>query len=208
MPTGIYERTKTYRKTMSKAMRGNANLFGHHHSAETKEKMKKARTGKTYEQIYGIEKATEVRANMSKALKGRTFEDIFGKEQAERLRKNHSVKMKGLISWNKGLTADTDCRVSGKENHYNWKGGISFEPYPLGWTKTFKEQIRFRDRYTCQICGCSEVENSKRLCVHHIDYNKSNLSVDNLISLCRSCHIKTNYKREYWQEYFTKEATS
>jgi len=87
------------------------------------------------------------------------------------------------------------------EFNSNWKGGISFEPYPLGWNKTYKEQIRFRDGYKCQICGKPEIENIRKLDVHHIDYNKKNLDLNNLISLCISCHIKTNYNRNYWEEY-------
>ena len=87
-------------------------------------------------------------------------------------------------------------------NNWNWQNGKSFEPYPLGWTKTFKEQIRYRDHYRCQLCGVSEVECCKRLSVHHIDYDKNNLSTENLVSLCNGCHSKTNYHRKYWQEYF------
>lgn len=94
------------------------------------------------------------------------------------------------------------------ENHPRWLGGVSFAPYPLGWTKTFKEQIRFRDGYKCQLCGCSELENGRRLDVHHIDYDKDNLAPDNLTSLCKSCHMKTNtgaIKRFYWTEYFNNK---
>lgn len=89
-----------------------------------------------------------------------------------------------------------------KEKHPNWRGGSSFEPYPLGWTNTFKEQIRYRDGYRCQLCGCSELENSRKLDIHHIDYNKENLEIDNLITVCRSCHGKTNINRKYWEAYF------
>lgn len=81
----------------------------------------------------------------------------------------------------------------------NWKGGLSFEPYPLGWNKTFKEQIRQRDGRKCKICGIPEIECKRKLNVHHIDYNKNNLSPDNLISLCGSCHTKTNGNRAYFQ---------
>lgn len=88
------------------------------------------------------------------------------------------------------------------QNNPNWKGGISFVPYPLGWNHTFKEQIRYRDGYKCQICGMPEIENGRKLSVHHKDYNKDNINEKNLISLCIKCHIKTNYKREYWLEYF------
>lgn len=105
---------------------------------------------------------------------------------------------KGNIPWDKGIKRP---EVSGK-NHWNWKNGKSFEPYPLGWNKTYKEQIRYRDGYKCQICGIPETECLRKLCVHHIDYNKKNIHPDNLISLCIFCHIKTNCNREYWKEYF------
>lgn len=99
------------------------------------------------------------------------------------------------------------CCAKGQlgENGSNWKGGKSFEPYPLGWSKTFKEQIRFRDGYKCQLCGCSEVENGRKLDVHHKDYNKINIMENNLISLCTSCHCKTGYNREYWIKYFEQD---
>jgi DNA-directed RNA polymerase subunit RPC12/RpoP len=92
-------------------------------------------------------------------------------------------------------------------NHPAWQGGKSFEPYPLGWTRTFKEQIRYRDGYKCQECGCHEVDCNSKLDVHHIDYNKENLNPKNLISLCKKCHTKTNFNRDYWFEYFKKSNT-
>ena len=81
-------------------------------------------------------------------------------------------------------------------------GGISFEPYPLGWTKTYREQIRFRDDYKCQLCGCSEIENIRKLCIHHKDYDKNNINSENLIALCMSCHSKTNFNKVSWIEKF------
>ena len=85
-----------------------------------------------------------------------------------------------------------------------WKGGVSFEPYPLGWDKTHREQIRYRDKYTCQLCGIPEVECIRKLHVHHIDYNKKNIIPENLISLCNACHSKTNHNRDYWIKHFTE----
>lgn len=82
------------------------------------------------------------------------------------------------------------------EKHWNWRGGASLEPYPVGWTKTYKRRILERDNYKCQIC------HKKGKTVHHIDYNKKNLNVRNLITLCHSCHSRTNYDRDYWQRYF------
>jgi len=105
------------------------------------------------------------------------------------------------------------CSVPCAREHYrgeifwNWKGGISKLPYPFDFNESLKEKIRNRDNRTCQICGKIEEENSRKLDVHHIDFNKENLELDNLISLCLSCHMRTNYNREYWIEYFKEKVT-
>ena len=91
------------------------------------------------------------------------------------------------------------------ENSTNWKGGLSFEPYPPEFNERLKEKIRTRDNRTCQLCGMTEKENGKKLDVHHIDYNKDNCQSHNLISLCHYCHIKTNFNRDQWITFFTKE---
>lgn len=95
---------------------------------------------------------------------------------------------KGLNTW------------SGGEKSHFWKGGKSFEVYPIDWTKTLRKSIRERDKYTCQLC--SEQQTDEAFIVHHIDYNKLNCSPDNLITLCRKCHAKTNQNRDYWIKYF------
>lgn len=43
--------------------------------------------------------------------------------------------------------------------------------------------------------------------IHHIDYNKMNSSIANLVSLCHSCHSKTNFNRERWLDYFKDRFT-
>lgn len=88
------------------------------------------------------------------------------------------------------------------EKNWNWKGGISDYPYPEDWTKVLKRSIRERDKYVCQLCN--KLQEDRLHAVHHIDYNKNNCNPNNLITLCGSCHIKTNYNREYWIEYFNE----
>jgi 5-methylcytosine-specific restriction endonuclease McrA len=89
-----------------------------------------------------------------------------------------------------------------KENHYNWQGGISKEPYSQDWDRELREIIKERDGYICQVCLKPEIEFDRKLTVHHIDYDKKNCKEENLISLCTSCHTKTNYNREQWQLVF------
>jgi len=87
-------------------------------------------------------------------------------------------------------------------NHPFWTGGESNFPYSIEFNNQLKELIRNRDGYQCQSCGVPECELDRKLDVHHIDYNKENCLPTNLISLCRSCNVKANTNREYWQNCF------
>jgi len=106
---------------------------------------------------------------------------------------------------NKKWHAKNPGMYSGKNNP-NYNPNKHFRPYPLGWTKTFREQIRFRDNYKCQNCGKPEIECKHKLHIHHIDYDKDNLELTNLISICNSCHAKTAsvsiHKRVFWIKYY------
>jgi 5-methylcytosine-specific restriction endonuclease McrA len=85
-------------------------------------------------------------------------------------------------------------------NNPNWKGGKSFEPYPITWNFKLREMIRDRDGRKCQICGAEE--NGERLAVHHVDYSKRNIDPENLMALCHNCHCKTNSDRDQWINFF------
>ena len=90
------------------------------------------------------------------------------------------------------------------ENHPRWKDGISFEPYPPTFNSQLKERVRVRDNFICQKCGIPELEYMRKLDVHHIDYDKKNCEMDNLISLCGRCNATVNSNREYWTNYFNR----
>lgn len=86
-------------------------------------------------------------------------------------------------------------KISGENNH-NWNGGSSSKPYTHIFIHKLREKIRIRDNLECQICNLSQEENlrkyRKKLNVHHIDGNKTNDKLDNLISLCNKCHSKVH----------------
>ena len=88
-------------------------------------------------------------------------------------------------------------RISMIGNKFSFLNGKSKEPYPNHWTETFKKSIRERDNYKCRIC------NSFGKYIHHIDYDKINCNPKNLLTLCHSCHSKTNSNREFWKGYFS-----
>lgn len=155
------------------------------------------------------------------AHKGKTLSTNQIKDLSERMKGN--THRKGKPPWNKGipLSDETKLKISsalkGKqswlgrehteetikkmsmENHHNWKGGISFEPYCNKFNDKLKETIRNRDDRTCQLCGCDESEYKHS--VHHIHYDKENCEPD-LITLCRACNAKVNFNRDYWEGFF------
>jgi len=87
------------------------------------------------------------------------------------------------------------------EKSSGWKGGITEIKYCEKFNEILKEKIRDRDGRVCQECGKIELENGRKLDVHHIHYDKPNCDPD-LIALCISCNVKSNYNRDYWEEYF------
>ena len=91
------------------------------------------------------------------------------------------------------------------ENNQCWRGGKSREPYNWDFSPELKEKIRKRDNYICRMLGCNAIQSNKKFPIHHIDYNKQNNEPENLITLCHSCHSKTNHNRDYWQYYFTNK---
>jgi 5-methylcytosine-specific restriction endonuclease McrA len=171
---------------------------------ETREKLKHIRLGKTYEEIYGKEKAARIINKKSISQKGKRCLEITkqklreinkGKKQPLevrlRMRMSHLGKKHSAI-WTK-RAADSH---RGEKSHW-WKGGISFGSYSKDWTKELRALVKNRDGFICYLCN-NHYLNEQQLSVHHIDYNKLNSEFRNLVTLCKSCHAKTNSNRDYY----------
>ncbi len=111
-------------------------------------------------------------------------------------------------SWNKGLNKFSNGgvrKISNKKmgsKNPMWNGGSSFEPYDKGFNGKFKREIRERDNQSCMLCGIKRENLKKELDVHHINYDKKLTIPPNCISLCISCHLKTNVNRKHWIRFF------
>ena len=136
-------------------------------------------------------KGRKVSDKHKKILSELRKKDFKNKEYVLNIR--NSLKFKEWVDYMK--------QRSPKE-HPNWKGGISFEPYDKLFNEQFKESIRERDNNVCMLCGISKDKLKRKLDIHHINYNKLNSSRENCVSLCLSCHMKTNFKREFWICFF------
>jgi len=194
-------------------------LKGRKKSPEHIAKLVAANTGKTYEEKYGEEKAKILKKKHSEMMKKVNPMDDLKNRKKVSVALKEGYKNKTLCcGFKKGdiKTEETRRKLSvavkkayaeGRLNHKlehspQWLGGKSFEDYGLEFNKELKREIIKRDKGICQICNCPG--GKKRMCVHHIDYNKKNNLDSNLILLCERCHGMTNYNRDKWIIFFTK----
>lgn len=137
---------------------------GFKHSEETKEKIRKSKTG--------IPVHTEKhKRELSESMKGEKH-FLFGKHRSEETKEKLRIAKSGSNSslWRGGITNKNRKRFA----NYKWRD--------------LAQKIRIRDRFVCQQCG-----KYPSLDVHHKtpyrlthDDNKNNL-----VTLCRSCHMQT-----------------
>jgi len=110
---------------------------------------------------------------------------MFGKHHLEETKRKISESEKGkIISLKQRILHSTLWSLN---KNPKWNNGSSFQKYPKKFTE-IKSKIRERDKKLCRFCGKTEIQNGKQLDVHHIDYNKTNNNINNLISLCMKCH--------------------
>lgn len=88
------------------------------------------------------------------------------------------------------LAQSPHYRYCGKCRSFYTKGN----DYPKLYYKNRK--IAFdRDEMMCQCCGCKEDGlHTNSLLVHHIDTDRGNNSLSNLITMCQQCHLSLHQK--------------
>ena len=79
------------------------------------------------------------------------------------------------------------------DGHPNWKGG-RFSSY--------REKLIKNDKnFKCFLCREDEL---RMLAVHHIDKNRLNNSLENLIWLCHNCHFLVHHYKKEQEKLFNK----
>ncbi|MFV9677713.1 MAG: NUMOD3 domain-containing DNA-binding protein [Methanosarcinales archaeon] len=141
----------------------------------------------------GIPRTEETCKKISDAQKGKKLsEETRGKmSEAKKGKKRSEEFCKKLGDSRRG------------EKNAQWKGGVSFGKYCHKFNFKFKEDIRNKYDRKCLLCGKTELENGKRLSVHHVNLNK-NCGCDTDITcqyapLCVSCHSKGHASKGNWE---------
>lgn len=177
-------------------------------SKEHKKKLSKSHKGKILSE--------ETKKKMSESHKGKSFSEEHrkkiselhkGKKHSEETKKKISKSKKGQIPWMKGKIQSEESRIKQScsmqdINRKEWNGFFIHGIYCDVWSdKEYKESIKERDNYQCQNnIDCKK--NSKRLGLHHIDYDKKNCKPENIITVCTSCNTRANFNKEYWKEFY------
>ena len=160
-------------------------MFGKHHTKESNQKNRDAHLGKHFTEEH------KQHISDNNGMKG----------------KHHTEKAKLLISEANSGEKNPNYGVHrcGKDAP-GWLGGISYLPYCEKFDNNLKERVRDFFGRCCYVCGKNEIENGRKLDVHHVNYNKMVCCNDIkplFVPLCKSCHSKTLKDREYWEEFFT-----
>ena len=71
--------------------------------------------------------------------------------------------------------------------HHNWKGG----KYIIHKSLLLENDIKA----VCKLCKSKD---ERVLAVHHLDKNRKNNNVKNLVFLCQNCHHLVHYHNEKW----------
>lgn len=142
--------------------------------------------------FYGKKHSKEVlRKRSEKVISNGTFKKVNNPFY----RKHHTIENKEIMKFKKlGEYVGS--------NNPNWLGGKSFEPYTMEFNNKLRRIIRKRDNYVCVLCGKHQEKCKKSLDIHHINYDKKLSILQNCISLCTSCHMKTNFNRKHWTKFF------
>jgi hypothetical protein len=195
-------------------IKGHKTNVGSKKSLETRKKISIAHIGMKFSKKSKRKMSKSMRKTKCHAGKRNGMFGVhrFGKEapgyiNGITIKKHHCIDCGIEISLTgfKGTKRCNKCHGKAHRgiNNTNFIDGRSHLDYPIEFNNDLKLKIRKRDSFKCLICGKSEEENRTKLSVHHIDYNKKNNKDKNLMCLCKSCHVNTNFNRDYWYAYCT-----
>lgn len=180
-------------------------------SKKTKEAMNKPeikdkfRGKRNQETKKNISRATKIAMNRPEIKKkiSRASKKMWNKPGFKQKWSNSESVLKSRNKeWKQKISISRSGKYTESDNH-NWNGGVSNRGYCNVWTDSeYYLFIMERDNWKCQNPYCWRT--SKNMSRHHIDYNKENCDISNIILLCISCNSRANYNKKYWRRFYKR----
>lgn len=127
-------------------------------------------------------------------FKGKTHTDEWKKQRSDAMKTNNPMKNPEVAKKVSETRIKLEIGVGPKNP--NWVGGNRCYRGP-GYNRQ-RSIAMSRDNYQCQECGIKQNDIDRQLDVHHIIPFKDGGTnrLDNLVTVCRSCHNKIEPKEE------------
>jgi len=143
---------------------------------------------------------------MSKAHEGKKQPNISKSLKGRKITWGHKISLsnRGKIGWLRGKRGwkNKGSFKFGKL-HPMWKGGISSENMKIRHGleyEIWRNKVYRKDYWTCRLCGYK----GQKIVAHHLklfsEFPELRFSIDNGITLCRSCHAKVHKNKAYLKE--------
>jgi hypothetical protein len=193
---GVQSHSDATKKKMSEGRQGAGNhRFGTHQSEESKRKNSDSNK-KTHS-------VPEVRKKNSENIRKKYLDP----EYVKNVKRGRINRSKNKLWHDKIVERNKTKQIEFLLGGF-WYGNVRYPDVPKYCEKFnvgFKERVRAYWNYQCFECG--ELQNGAKHCVHHVHYDKKmccNGSPQDVIPLCKQCHTKTNYNRDFWEDHFTE----
>lgn len=102
---------------------------------------------------------------------------------------NMAVKKRKIPTTEIGVGSGNSSKNKSHYNHPSFKTGI--QAYRNIYKDAYIIPRKDGKKMVCELCG-----SDKYLCIHHLDHNRENNSIENLQCLCKKCHQKHHIKRD------------
>lgn len=102
---------------------------------------------------------------------------------------NMAVKKRKIPTTEIGVGSGNSSKNKSHYNHPSFKTGI--QAYRNIYKDAYIVPRKDGKKMVCALCG-----SDKYLCIHHLDHNRENNSIENLQCLCKKCHQKHHIKRD------------
>jgi len=146
----------------------------------------------------GKKRNVEAKTNMSVSARNRVVNYWTGRKRSANTKDKISRSLSGRFS-------GPNNPMYGRRGHMSpsWRGGVSSHMYCVVWRyNSWREIIYNRDSDKfCWNPQCSG--NGTKETLHHINYNKKDCSLNNIIKICNSCNSTANFNRSWWQSFYT-----